>query len=84
MKWKAKPSGWLRMYRSGPNLPGFRPGKVPASLVRKTFAGDIRQKVLEVLVPKYLQQHLDADNLTVVGRPDVSDVHLHEGEPLTL
>lgn len=64
-------------------LPGFRPGKVPASLVRKTFAGDVRQKVLEVLVPRYLQQRLDADGLTVVGRPDVSDVHLHEGEPLT-
>jgi len=63
-------------------IPGFRPGKVPASLIRKQFAGDIRQKVLESLIPKYLQQQIEAENLNVVGRPDISDVHLHEGEPL--
>ena len=63
-------------------LPGFRPGKVPASLIRQQFAGDIRQKVLESLVPKHLQKQFEAENLNVVGRPDISDVHFHEGEPL--
>ena len=64
-------------------LPGFRPGKVPASLVRKTFAGDVRQKVLESLVPKHLQKRLEAEGLALVGRPDISEVHLHDGEPLS-
>jgi trigger factor len=63
-------------------LPGFRPGKVPTSLVRKQFAGDIRQKVLESLIPKHLQKQFETDNLNVVGTPDISDVHFHEGEPL--
>jgi trigger factor len=63
-------------------LPGFRPGKAPASLIRKQFSGDIRQQVLENLIPKYLQKQFEAENLNVVGRPDVSDVHFHEGEPL--
>ena len=36
-------------------LPGFRPGKAPASIIGRQFAGDIRQKVLESLIPKYLQ-----------------------------
>jgi trigger factor len=63
-------------------FPGFRPGKVPTSLVRKQFAGDIRQKVLESLVPKYLHKQFEADNLNVVGTPDISDVHFHDGEPL--
>ena len=63
-------------------LPGFRPGKAPSSLVRKQFAGDIRQKVLESLIPKYLQQQFEAENLNVVGTPDIKDVHFHEGEPL--
>ncbi|HEY7392652.1 MAG TPA: trigger factor [Bryobacteraceae bacterium] len=63
-------------------LPGFRPGKVPQSLIRKQFAGDIRQKVLESLIPKYLHKQFEADNLKVVGTPDISDVHFHEGEPL--
>ncbi|MGP8244590.1 MAG: trigger factor [Bryobacteraceae bacterium] len=63
-------------------LPGFRPGKAPASLIRKQFAGDIRQRVLESLIPKYLQKQFEAENLNVVGTPDISDVHLHDGEPL--
>jgi len=63
-------------------LPGFRPGKAPATLIRKQFAGEIRQRVLESLVPKYLQQQIEAENLHLVGRPDVSDVHFHDGEPL--
>jgi len=64
-------------------LPGFRPGKAPASLIRKTFSGDVRQKVLESLVPKHLEQRVEAEGLKLVSRPDVSEVHFHEGEPLT-
>lgn len=63
-------------------LPGFRPGKVPPSLIRRQFAADIRKKVLESLIPKHLQKQFEAENLNVVGTPDISDVHFHEGEPL--
>ena len=63
-------------------LPGFRPGKAPTSLIRKQFAGDIRQQVLENLIPKTLQKQVEAENLNVVGTPDITDVHLHDGEPL--
>jgi trigger factor len=63
-------------------LPGFRPGKAPATLIRKQFAGDIRQRVMESLIPKYLQKQFEADNLNVVGTPDIKDVHFHDGEPL--
>jgi len=63
-------------------LPGFRPGKAPAGLVRKQFEGDIRQQVLENLVPKFLEKELEAQDLRIVGTPDISDVHFHRGEPL--
>jgi trigger factor len=63
-------------------LQGFRPGKAPANLIRKQFAGDIRQKVLENVIPVHLQKQLDAENLNVVGTPDISDVHFHGSEPL--
>jgi trigger factor len=63
-------------------LPGFRPGKAPATLIRKQFGGDIRQKVLESLIPKYLQKQFEAENLNVVGTPDIKDVHFQVGEPL--
>jgi trigger factor len=64
-------------------LPGFRPGKAPTSIIRKQFAGDIRQQVLENLIPKFLQKQFEAENLNAVGTPDISDVHFHAGEPLT-
>jgi len=63
-------------------LPGFRPGKVTVPLIRKQFAGEIRRKVLESLVPKHLQKQFEAQNLNVVGQPDIKDVHFHDGEPL--
>jgi trigger factor len=63
-------------------LPGFRPGHAPLSIVKTRFAGDIRQDVIEKLVPRFFQAAVDKDHLKVVGRPDVSDVHFHAGEPL--
>lgn len=63
-------------------LPGFRPGKAPANLVRSRFAGDIRQEVLEKLVPRFLQEAVQREHLEVVSQPEISDVHFHPGEPL--
>ena len=51
-------------------------------MIRKQFAGDIRQRVLEALIPEHLQKQFEAEGLQVVGTPDISDVHLHDGEPL--
>jgi len=63
-------------------LPGFRPGKAPLSIVKTRFAGDIRQEVLDALVPRFLQAAVEKDNLQLVGRPAITDVHFHAGEPL--
>jgi len=63
-------------------LPGFRPGKAPASIIRQQFAGDIRKQVLESLIPKYLHNRFEAEDLKVVGKPDITEVHLDAGEPL--
>ncbi len=63
-------------------LPGFRPGKAPASLVRTRFEPEIRKDVLENLVPKFFRQQMEQDHLQVVGQPSISDVHFHKGEPI--
>jgi trigger factor len=63
-------------------LPGFRPGKAPASLIRTKFSRQVRDDVLENLLPKYFKQKVEEEHLEVVGRPNVKDVHFHEGEPL--
>lgn len=63
-------------------LPGFRPGKAPTALVKSRFAGDVRQEVLEKLVPRFFQAAAEQDHLQVVGKPNFVDVHFHAGEPL--
>ncbi|HTB19009.1 MAG TPA: trigger factor [Bryobacteraceae bacterium] len=63
-------------------LPGFRPGKAPASLIRSKFSKQVREDVLENLLPKFFRQKVEEEHLEVVGRPNVKDVHFHEGEPL--
>jgi trigger factor len=63
-------------------LPGFRPGKAPPSIIRQHFAGDIRKQVLDALIPKYLHNRFEAEDLKVVGQPDITEVYLDPGEPL--
>ena len=63
-------------------LPGFRPGKAPANLIRTKFAKQVREDVIENLLPKYFQQRVKEEELNVVGRPNVKDVDFKEGEPL--
>ena len=63
-------------------LPGFRPGKAPASLIRTKFASQVREDVLENLLPKYFDKQVKEEELHVIGRPNVKDVQFKEGEPL--
>src|SRR6266849_10667498 len=63
-------------------LPGFRPGKAPLAMVKSRFAQDVRQEVLEKLVPRFLNAAVEHDHLQVVSQPSISEVHLHAGEPL--
>jgi trigger factor len=63
-------------------IPGFRPGKVPVAIIRQRFESDIRQEVLEKLVPRHFFKRAEQEGLAVVGTPSVSDVHFHAGEPL--
>jgi trigger factor len=69
-------------FQAKAKLPGFRPGKAPASLIRRQFQGDIRQKVLENLIPRHLQKRVEEEDLHVVGRPDITKVKFDEGAPL--
>jgi trigger factor len=63
-------------------VPGFRPGKVPESVIRSRYHDDIRKEVIEQLVPKYFWDEAKQRDLSPVGAPNVHDVHFHEGESL--
>jgi trigger factor len=69
-------------FRAKAQLKGFRAGKAPVSLIRKSFAADIRQQVMERLVPKFFDAKVKEENLHPVGTPNITDVQYDEGEPL--
>jgi trigger factor len=64
-------------------LPGFRPGKAPAAVVRKKFADEIQQEALESLMREAYQSVLESEKLDPVTQPHAHDVKFEEGQPLT-
>src|SRR3954468_24691045 len=72
-----------RRYASSVRLPGFRPGKAPAAMVKKRFKDAIRQQVLETLVQEAFKEVMEREKLDVAAQPHVHDVKFDDGEPLT-
>src|SRR3981081_3331348 len=63
-------------------LPVFRRGHVPASIIRQRFAEDLKSDVVEALVPRYFRKETEKLGMLPVSQPRVTDLHVHEGEPL--
>jgi trigger factor len=71
-----------RRYASSVRLPGFRPGKAPAALVRKRFKDAIRQQTLESLLQEAYKEVVEREHLKVASTPHLHDVRFDEGKPL--
>src|SRR6478672_6600756 len=72
-----------RRYASTVRLPGFRPGKAPATVVRQKFGEAIRQEALETLVREAYQEFVEKESIKVAAQPHVHDLKFEEGKPLT-
>ena len=72
----------IQKYQKLARLPGFRRGHIPASIIRQRFGEEIKSEVVESLVPRYFRRETDKQGLIPVSQPRVSDLHIHEGEPL--
>ncbi|HEY6263900.1 MAG TPA: trigger factor [Candidatus Acidoferrum sp.] len=64
------------------NVPGFRRGKAPVSLIRRKFADDIKGEVLQSLVPERVEKAVAEQKLTPVSQPQVDKLDFNEGQPL--
>ncbi len=79
---KTETDNLVNRYQKLARIPGFRKGKVPASIIRQRFAEDIKNDVVEALVPRYFREEAEKQNLAPVSQPRVTDLHVQEGEPL--
>ncbi len=72
----------IQKYQKLARLPGFRRGHVPASVIKQRFSEDIKSEVVDALVPRYFRQETEKLGLIPVSQPRVTDLHVHDGEPL--
>jgi len=72
-----------RAYQTRARLPGFRKGKAPTAVVKKRFAEDIRQQVLQELIQESWKTALDQEKLKPIADPHIHNLKWETGAPLT-
>jgi trigger factor len=63
-------------------MPGFRPGKVPLTLVKKNYNDSVSTEVLEEVVTQSTKEVLEGKKLRPALQPKIKVVSFNEGAPL--
>jgi trigger factor len=77
-EWKSA----LTRFTKHARIPGFRQGKVPASIVRSKFEQEIKSEIVEHLIPTAFREETKKQNLVPIGQPQVVELELEEDKPL--
>lgn len=67
--YEARVAEVLKDYQKKAQMPGFRPGKVPAGLIKKMYGTAILVDEINHLVSKNLSNHLVEEKLDILGEP---------------
>jgi trigger factor len=70
-------------YASRVKLPGFRPGKVPAHVIRQRFRQQVLEDVAEKIVNKVVRDELEGRGLRPVATPRVTELKIDDNQPMT-
>jgi trigger factor len=72
----------VQHYSRQARIPGFRKGKVPASMVRNKFSSEITSEVVEKLIPQYFREGVTKAGFRPVSQPHIYDLEYTPGEPM--
>jgi len=72
-----------RDYSRKVRIPGFRPGKAPARVIKQRYKDQILHDVAHDLIPRAVDDALRERGVEPVDTPDVRNVTIEEGQPLT-
>jgi trigger factor len=72
----------LARFQKHARVPGFRNGKVPATIIRSKFADEIKSEIVEHLLPSAFREETKKQNLVPIGQPRVVELELEEEKPL--
>ena len=65
------------------NIPGFRKGKAPMSLVERTYGSQIfYEDTFNEIVPKIFDNEVKENNIEVVSKPEIDIVEIGKGKDL--
>ncbi|MEM7207094.1 MAG: trigger factor [Pseudomonadota bacterium] len=64
----------LNSLKGNVRLDGFRPGKVPFSVVKKRFGGQVRQEVLGEVIQSSFQEAVVSESLRPAGAPMIHPI----------
>ena len=71
-----------RGYTRQAKVPGFRPGRVPATIIKKRFRDQILHDVMHGLIPRAVDEALQERGIEPIDTPNIRDVAVEEGQPL--
>jgi trigger factor len=71
-----------RAFAKKASMPGFRRGHVPEHLVQQRFSGEIREEVVERLLPAALSSAIREKNLAILGHPRVDKLEWNPPGPI--
>ena len=63
-------------------IDGFRPGKVPLSVVKKKYDGQVRQEVVGEILQSTFQEAITQENLRPAGGPQIDNIDSTPGKGL--
>src|ERR1700756_4662678 len=72
----------VQRYSKQARVPGFRKGKVPASVVRSRFCDQIREDLLERLVPDYFRVAVMSAGHKPISSPSITNLQAEPGQPI--
>ncbi len=72
----------LQQLTSRAKIPGFRVGKAPREIVRRVLAADLKERLINRLVPKALTEIMEANQISPAGEPVIQGISWQEGQPL--
>ncbi len=72
----------LKQYANRAKIKGFRKGKVPDDIILRMYQSEIREAVINALVPDAVNEEIKSYNFKTASIPRITDLQYDEGGPI--
>ena len=83
-EYKQKANNYYQKLGQKVEVPGFRKGKIPLSMLEKRFGPEVKKEVLTQLVSDRIAEAIQEKGLRAVGAPSLIEMEAEEGTDITV